>query len=296
MMSQIEQPLVYAVILTWNQQQDTLECLASLLGTEYPNLKILVVDNGSTDGTEKSIRTSFPDVELIINKENLGFVGGNNMGIESALQRDADYVLILNNDTVVAKDLVRRLVTVAESDGQIGVVTPRIYFHDDKTRIWSAGGARPVFMPGIKMIGHGKKNGLAYAQQRDVEFATGCAMLVKAEVFRQVGLFDPAYFIYHEDYDLSERVRGAGYRIVYAPEAKVWHREPLSRRNISPRKWYRLAESTVTSCVRYRRFPYLVLTVYVGWLIVRECFKGNAKVARPCFRGMRDGLSRIDRT
>jgi GT2 family glycosyltransferase len=285
-------PLVYAVVLTWNQRKDTLECLESLLETDYPNLRLLVVDNGSSDGTEESITKRFPDVELIINKENLGFVGGNNMAIESALRRDADYVLILNNDTVVAKDLVGRLVTAAESDSQIGVVTPKIYFHDDRSRIWAAGACRPLFMPGMKLIGYGKEDGPAYAQERDVEFATGCAMLVKAAVFQEVGLFDPAYFIYHEDFDLCERVRSSGYRIFYVPEAKVWHKEPLTTRNTSPIKWYRMAESTVASCVRYRRFPYLVLAVYMAWVIVREFLKGNSKIIGPCFVGMRDGLSK----
>lgn len=284
-------PLVYAVILSWNRQDDTLECIESLLENDYARLRILVVDNASTDGTAVAIQERFPSVEVVTNDENLGFAEGNNVAIRYAMGRYVDYILLLNDDTVAAKDMVSGLVAVADTDPRIGVLTPKIYFHDDRSRIWSAGGARPLFMPGIKSIGFGKRDSPAYARQRDVDYTTACAVMVRATVFRDVGLFDPTYFMYHEDFDFSERVRRNGYRIVYVPQARVWHKEPLSTRNACPTRWYHLAKSSVPFCLRYSRLPYVSLTLYVGWLILRESVKGNFVAAKPCLRGMRDGLS-----
>lgn len=284
-------PLVYVVILGWNRQKDTLECIESLLATDYSNLKLLVVDNASTDRTPERIRASFPQVELIINKENLGFAAGNNVGIQYAVHQGADYVLLLNNDTVVAEDLVHTLVTMAQSDHRIGVLSPKIYFYHDGTRIWSAGAKKPLLLPGLKRVGFGKEDGPAYDRLQEVEYTTACAILVRAVVFQEVGLLDPTYFMYYEDCDFSVRVRRAAYKIIYVPKAKVWHKDPRSTKEISPTRWYYLARSTVPFCLRYRRFPYLSSILYVGWVAARECLKGNAKVVEPCFRGLRHGLS-----
>lgn len=286
-------PFLYAVILGWNRHQDTLECIHSLLKMDYPNLKVLVVDNASSDGTPERVRATFPQLELIINEENLGFAAGNNVGIEYALQRGADYVLLLNNDTVVAKDFVHTLLAVAQSDYRIGALTPKIYSYHDRTRIWSAGARKPLLLPGLKRVGFGKQDGPAYDQLHQVEYTTACAILVRAEVFREVGLLDPVYFMYFEDCDLSVRVTRAGYKIVYVPNAKVWHKDPLSTKNTSPAKWYYLAKSTVPFCLRYRRLPYLSAILYVGWLVVRESLKGNPKVVGPCLHGLQDGVSEI---
>jgi len=256
----------------------------------YSNLKVLVVDNASTDGTPERIAASFPEIELMINEENLGFAAGNNLGIEYALQRGADYVLLLNNDTVVAKDLVHTLVTVAQSDYGIGVLTPKIYFYDSKTKLWSAGARKPMLLPGLKMIGFGKEDGPLYDKLLEVEYTTACAILIRSEVFRELGVFDPTYFMYFEDCDLSLRVRRGGYKIVYVPNAKVWHKDPPETKSTPPTKWYYLARSAVPFCLRYGRFPHLWLILYAGWLMIRECLKGNFEVVRACFGGLKDGL------
>ena len=129
-------PLVYIIILSWNGKGDTVECLRSLELLEYPNHKLLVVDNASSDGTAEAVRKEFPGVELIVNERNLRFAGGNNVGISYAVARGAHYVLLLNNDTVVDKALVRALVDVAESAPEIGMVGPKIYYYQDRNRLW----------------------------------------------------------------------------------------------------------------------------------------------------------------
>lgn len=230
------------VILNFNGEKDTLECLKSIQNLETDGFEFLtvVVDNASkkefsppVGGSE--FRTG--ELKIIQNKENLGFSGGNNVGIRYALQNNADYILILNNDTVVDKNLVLELVKVAQSDESIGIVVPKIYFakgyefHKDRYKesekgkvIWYAGGVmdwRNVIgvHRGVDEVDHGQ-----YEKVQETDFASGCCMLVKREVFQRVGLFDEKYFLYYEDNDLSQKVKREGYRIVYSPKAVLWHK------------------------------------------------------------------------
>lgn len=287
----VDSPSVCAVILGWQRQADTLECVRSLVQADYPNLRVVLVDNGSRDGTPQRVRACFPTVHLIINSHNLGFAAGNNVGIEYALRQGAEYVFLLNNDSVVAADALAALVKVGQADPHIGVLTPKIYFYHHRAKIWSAGARKAKLLPGLARIGFGKDDGPAYDELREVDYTTGCAILVKSEVFREVGLFDPAYFMYFEDCDLSLRVRHAGYTIVYVPRAMAWHKHPLRTGNIPAAKWYQLARSTVLYCQRYSRFHRLSIIAYLGWVVMRECIKGHYKVISPCLRGLRDGLS-----
>jgi GT2 family glycosyltransferase len=131
-------PRVDIIVLNWNGLRDTLHCLQSLKRADYPAFRVLVVDNGSSDASSTSIRQRFPEVTLIENSENLGFTGGNNIGMRQALEEEADYVLLLNNDTEVAPDAVRLLVETAESDPRIGIAGPIIYYYDRPKMIWEA--------------------------------------------------------------------------------------------------------------------------------------------------------------
>ena len=121
-----DSPLTYVVVVNWNRASDTIECLKTLASSDYSNYRLLVVDNGSTDGSPDAIRAVFPAVEVIANEDNLGFARASNVGIEYASQQGADYVLLLNNDTLVNKRLLTELVTVGESDPQIGMLVPKI--------------------------------------------------------------------------------------------------------------------------------------------------------------------------
>jgi len=281
--------LVYVIILNWNGKEDTIECLRSVQALDYPHYQVLVVDNASSDGSPEQIRVAFLDVELIVNEVNLGYAGGINVGIKRALEEGADYVLLLNNDTLVDERLLAELLKAGESDPQIGILTPKIYYHGG-TRIWFAGADKRRFPPGIAWPGHGKLDGPAYSRQREVDYATGCGIMIKAEVLRAVGLFDTTYFMYHEDLDLCERAKRAGYKVVYVPSAKMWHKVSASTGERSAIKWYYLARYIVPFYLRYSRLSYLSLASYVAWVMIRECLKGNAEVIRPYLRGIRDGL------
>ena len=230
-------PKVTIIILNWNGKEDTIECLESLKHITYPNYEMLLVDNGSTDGSVECFREKYPGIEIIETGENLGFAGGNNVGIRRAMDEEADYVLLLNNDTVVDPEFLGELVKVAESNISIGIVGPKIYYYDyggRKDVIWFAGGKmlRRIGQPfhdGLHKIDKGQ-----YGKLKNVDFITGCALLVKKEVIDKIGLLDVDYFAYFEDLDYNIKVSKAGYSIVYSPKAKIWHKGSSTSGFMSP--------------------------------------------------------------
>jgi GT2 family glycosyltransferase len=232
-------PLVTIIILNWNGLQDTLACLGSLASIEYSHYQVVVVDNGSHDGSIAAIRQAFPTVVLLENEQNLGFVGGNNQGIDYALEQGADYVLLLNNDTEVAPDFLRRLVEVAELDPSIGMVGPTVYFYAEPDRIWSAGGRIDWNWGNTSMIGlNDLDQGQYGVTPRPVDFITGCALFVRTDLVRQIGALDPRFFAYFEETEWCVRAARAGYQIRHIPKARVWHKISVDAREASPQVHY----------------------------------------------------------
>ena len=283
---------VHAVILNWNRKDDTLACLASMSSLDPAPEQVILVDNGSTDGTPQAVAGCFPRVTIIANDRNLGFAGGMNVGLRAALASSAEYVLLLNNDTVVASDLLGVLLAAAAEDERIGLVAPKIYYAEPSDVIWYAGAMRRRWLPGIAFLGYGRRDAPRYDRRRDVDYATGCGLLARAATLRRVGLFDEStFFMYHEDLDLSERVRRAGYRIVYAPRARMWHQESASTAPLSPEKWYYLARYIVPFYRRYYRPATPALATYALYVVAREALKGHWRVIRPFLHGIYDGVS-----
>ncbi len=233
-------PNVVIIILNWNGREDTLGCLASLRRLDYPAYHIIVVDNGSNDDSVAAIRTNFPEVMLIETGANLGYVGGNNVGLEHAATIEANYALLLNNDTEVAPDFLKLLVEAAETDPHVGIVGPTIYYFDRPNVIWSAGGEidwqrGDTRMIGLNEVDHGQFGLTPYP----VDFVTGCALLIKLPVIQQVGLLDPRFFAYYEETEWCVRVSRAGFQIVVVPQAKVWHKiSPVAREASSQVHYY----------------------------------------------------------
>jgi GT2 family glycosyltransferase len=226
------------VTVNFNTAQDTTNFLHSLRHAKTPDftLDTIIVDNGS-DTRYKLPETIKPEtVKLILSETNTGFSGGYNIGIKEALNRGADYVLIINNDTVVDPDMIKNLLAVLESKPEIGITTPKIYFakgheyHKDRYKkdelgkvFWFAGGSTDwnnvmSIHRGIDEVDHGQ-----YDKTEAIDFASGCCMLFKREVLEKVGLLDDRYFLYYEDADLNERVKRAGYKIYYVPSAVLVH-------------------------------------------------------------------------
>lgn len=286
-------PLVYAVVLAWNHIQDTLECVESLLQSHYPNLKVLVVDNGSTDGTHEILRQRFPQVDVLRLEENAGSTRGYNHGIQYALQHQADYVMTMNNDTVVAPEMVSRLVAGIRQHPQAGMVVPKIYhYYTDEPRIWCVGARWRPFPPRIKLIGADAPDGPAFQRPAPLPYATSCCILMSREALSKVEGFDTRYYFYYEDWDLSARFWKAGYEIWFIPEATMWHKVSITTQKAErpQRWWYDMGRSSVRFYLSH--FSPAVLGWYTLWFLLRETFKGKVRArVLPYLCGLGEGIA-----
>ncbi|MGA2682125.1 MAG: glycosyltransferase family 2 protein [Candidatus Bathyarchaeia archaeon] len=208
-------PLVYVIVLNYNGVEYLKACLSSLELQTYTNCRIVVYDNASTDDSADFVSKNFPNITLLQTVKNFGFAKGNNLAIEFALSRKADYVFLLNNDTSVEKDLLEKLIGTADSDGSIGILGPAVFDLKNNSSIQEIG-------VGIDRFGYP----LAVKSSLDnvsVFFVSGCAMMIKAELLRKIGFFDEKYFMFAEDLDLCWRVQLAGYKITVNKTAKIYH-------------------------------------------------------------------------
>lgn len=220
--SELKMPFVSIIITNWNGCSDLVNCLVSVKGLDYPAYEIIVVDNASTDGSKETVKARFPEVKLIENNENSGNAEGINIGIREAMDGKPDYFLILDNDVKVEKKFLSELIKVAEIDPKIGIVGPKIYYFDSN-KISFAGG-KLDWLEGAVHIGEGYIDNGRYDGEKEVVFITGCAILARKEVIEKIGLFNGDFFAYYEDVDFCLRARKAGYRIVYSPNAVMWHK------------------------------------------------------------------------
>jgi len=214
---------ITVVVLNWNSHEITAECIRSLRATDGPDFEILVVDNGSTDGSVEMLPQEFPQITVLPQERNLGFAAGCNVGMRHALANDAEYVLLLNNDTVVAPDFIREMLAAIESDPSIGAVCPKIYFADEPEMIWYAGADFSLWTGTAKHRGWKEVDRGQFDQHEEITQATGCAMLVRCSAVRAVGLLDEQFWAYAEDLDWSVRFLKRGYLLAFAPKARLWH-------------------------------------------------------------------------
>jgi GT2 family glycosyltransferase len=282
--------LVGVVVLSWNGRDDTLACLASLAAVSYPQLAVVVVDNGSADGTSEAVASAFPDVDLISSPLNLGFAEGCNVGIRRALERGADYVLLLNNDVEVEPGFVGALVEEALRRPRAGALCSKVLYLDPPDLVWYAGAS---FDP--RSGYNGRQRG--YRQADDGRFDTvvetdracGASMLVPRAVLDEVGLLDADLFAYSEDTEWSLRARAAGYRVYVVPRSRVWHKiSAASGGESSPATLYYNLRNTLEVCERFaplgrvgtaRRRAVLVAAHVVQALMSRRRLQGLIAVA-----------------
>ncbi len=286
-----------AIVLNYNGRDVTLEALASLGSMDYPAFDLVVVDNGSTDGSYPAVAEAFPAVVQLRIEENLGPAGGCNLGMRWAMDRGYDYLLILNNDIEVAPSLLHEMVRVAESSPEIGIVGPLGYYFWDRKRIWSAGG-RIVFREAVtKERGQGQIDRGQYDRDEELDYVNGCAMLVKRQVIEAVGLWDPIFHLSVEDADFCMRARAAGFRCWFAHRAKLWHMVSTSTGGYRAPKTYQTARSTAIFVRRYaglaRRLGSLAWTAAaLPAAFVRELARGNQSAVLAKVRGFADGYLR----
>lgn len=215
----------YAIVLSWDGRDDTLRCLESLERIDHRNLTIVCVDNGSIDGSQEAVRERFPKVLLIEAGVNLGYAGGNNLGIRRALEDGADWVMLVNNDASVAPDVIDGFAEAAAAHARAGILAGKVYFADRPRTIWFAG-QRVSELLGYsgRPRGYGRPDGARYERVAPTGRAVGALMAVSREAIEAVGLLDEELFAYVEDVDWALRVRQAGMEVLFAPGARAWHR------------------------------------------------------------------------
>lgn len=231
-----EEPLISIIILNFNQLKVTLEFLESTKKLRYRNFEIILVDNASKDDPTILVKSKFPEIILIRNEKNLGFTGGNNVGIAAA---KGDYIFIVNNDTEVTENLLNELLIPFSKDTSIGVVSPKIRYFDDTRIIQYAGFTKINPITGRnKSIGDKEVDEGQYDSPGYTEYAHGAAMLVKREVIEKTKGFADIFFIYYEELDWSARIINAGYKIYYQPTALIFHKESITMGKESAIKAY----------------------------------------------------------
>ncbi len=241
-------PLVVSIVLNWNRKDDTLASLTSLFeqATAGFSLEVLLVDNGSTDGSVEAVEKRLPSVGVIRLPDNLGYSAGMNIGLRAALDRGADWTFLVNNDAIAEPCSLERLVASTSRPG-IGIAAPTVYYAGESNRVWpSAGRRRRLSLAPIDTTAEARSGG-AY----DVDWANACCILVRRELWEQVGLFDEHYRFYYEDHDLCIRAKNAGWRIVHVPDARVRHHVSASTGEGSPAKMYLLGRSSVVFYARH---------------------------------------------
>lgn len=215
---------VSIILVNYKNYNDTIKCLESLEKVNYPNMSIIVIDNNSEDDSLMILKKRENDkVKVLESGYNGGFAFGNNCGIRKALEDKSDYVLLLNNDTIVDCDFLAPLLRVAENDKSVGIVSSRIMFYPDIDRIWYAGGK--VDWDNLRAIHFGLKEKISekYLQKSTVDFASGCCMLISRNAIQETGLLPEEYFMYYEDMDYCIMVADKGFKIEYVPESVIYH-------------------------------------------------------------------------
>ncbi len=254
---------VFVIILNWNQAKLTEDCVNSVLKSNVKNfeLEIVVVDNGS----QEKLQIADINIKILNNKQNLGFAAGNNIGMKYALENDADYVLVLNNDTIIDKSLISNMLKTMEANRKIGALSPKIYFakgfefHDKYKEedlgkvIWYAGGQIDwdnIYGSnrGVDEVDRGQ-----YQKLIATDFATGACVMYRAQALKEVGLFNEKYFMYLEDVDLSQRLKLKKWNVMCDPSGIVWHKVAQSSGVGSNLNDYFISRNRLLFGMRYAR-------------------------------------------
>lgn len=280
----------HIVVLNWNGFKDTHECLNSLAQIPSHIRQIIVVDNASTDDSPERILSSHPDVTLIRNPTNRGIAAGYNTGIQAALAKGADHVVVMNNDLICDAGFVDQMVDALRHTPNCGMVMPKIYHFPETDRIWSVGAFVRWLPANIILRGRGQRDFGQFDKRVLLEFAPSCCLLLSRSLCEKV-TFDEEYFFYYDDWDFCLEARKQGYSIVYEPRARLWHKVSQSTQN-SPKssRWWRILAQ---SCVRFHRKHYALtyLWLYVLWVTLREIAKRNFLVLPVFWNGIRVGLT-----
>ncbi|MFX1329788.1 MAG: glycosyltransferase family 2 protein [Promethearchaeota archaeon] len=249
----MKEPLVSVIILNYNGRPHLKDCFNSLYNLDFDldKVELILVDNNSQDDSLEFMENNYKDVKLIKLKKNYGFASGNNIG---ARKSNGKYIILLNNDTTVDKNWLSELVKVADSSKEIGIVASKIYYFNEKNIIDFAGSYGDRCLR-TNHAGRNKPDSKAHSIQRNILYPCGASMLIKKELYSKIGLFDPAYFIYCEDLDVGIRSWICGYKVVIAPQSKIWHK--INRKVINPdslKKSFLLERNKIRTIIKNYEF------------------------------------------
>ena len=284
------------VILNWNRCQDTIDCVCALQRQTLQDFATIVVDNGSRDGSATVLEERFPDVRIICNGTNLGYAGGNNVGIRAALEMGADYVLLLNNDTVPGEEFLERLLAGATVDKNIAAAGPKVIWDVDPPTLWGAYARITYHKNIVRIEGFTCPDVNAFSEPEDVDAVIGCGIMMSRTALEEVGLLDEEFFAYHEDVDWCCTAHEKGYRIVYVPSAVLPHKGSRSTGGgyDSPIMYFGGRNSVLFVKKHASLRQLLIFSFFVTYDLLRGL--ARALLRRPSegyalkFRGIIDGL------
>jgi GT2 family glycosyltransferase len=290
-------PSLAVIVVNWNGRDLLPDCIGSLLSNGYDPLRIIMVDNGSHDDSVAFCRDAFPSVEIVASPENTYWAGGNNLGLRHlAAGPGTDYVLLLNNDTIVPEGSLRALVDAMVDEPRAWAAGPRILYAAEPSRIWYDGGIVGRYSGWVRHDGLRQTAGRRSFETRFVDFVTGCALMLTREAVAAVGELDEGFTLYAEDTDYSLRLRAAGGSILHVPRAIVLHKVSASVGEASPRKLYLRSRSHVRLLGRHwhgwRRLPLVPcqLAFFMGHA-VWHLWHGRRNAALALLTGAIDQLS-----
>jgi hypothetical protein len=296
----MNEPLVSIIITTWNRKKDTMECLKSLYSQNYSNYEIILVDNGSEDNTPQEIRKKFQKVYIVENKKNLGIAGGRNSGLRFAR---GSYILFLDSDTIVDKNMIRELINVIEKGKKIGIVVPKMYFLDTPNLIWYAGAKVNLLTSRTQNIGAYEIDQGQYDEVSETSHGP-TAFLCRKELIDKIGGHDEDYFMSYADLDFAIRTKKAGFKVLYVPSAKLWHKISAGKdknpiRDLLgtfPFRAYYFARNRIIFMkknVKFLNFIFFLLffePFFISVYIIKIVLYNQWKYLKMYLKGIRDGV------
>lgn len=295
-------PFVYVLSLNWNGELYLQDFCETILAMDYPNFRVALVDNASSDGSIKFLQEHFPDIEIIRNTTNLGYAAGYNVGIMHALDAGAEYFFILNNDTVIPRDTLTNLIHVALSDARIGFVTGKVYFSQNPRQLQTVGKKDSFWRPTIINVGQNQIDDGQFESQHDYDYLDDVFWLVRRDVITNLGGYDPEFFLYWEETDWCARAKGSGFRLVYTPTAHIFHKGSQSTGGgDNPRKGYYIRRNALLFYWRHKSKAMFLFKGFLVFLSVVQprrlaafLLKGrHGENIRAEWKGMVDGLKHL---
>lgn len=284
-------PSVWGVTLGFNNAEDSIACLKSLAASEGVPSTLLFADNNSRDDSVARVLAEMPSVRVIQTGANLGFARGFNVGLDYCLRQGADYVFMINNDTVVAPDCLARLVAEARAHPEAGILVPKIFYFDHPQTIWSAGSRFRRFPPSVVMRKTKGADDGRFDWDPRLDYTTTCALLLSRAFLETVGLLDRDYFILFDDYDWSVRAREHGCDIRLVPDAHLWHKVSKSTGvgTRSPFFWTNYGKSAALFFRKHARYRWLTGWTHFLYLLARIVAERTQFGLIPFLKGWREG-------